>query len=133
MPQTTAAAIITRQNKGETQILLTRRAVEPFKGRWCLPGGHIEKNEPAKDAVVREVREETGLRFEARFFDYFDEIIPPAIHQVVLAFAGPASGQIAFDPDEVTEIRWFPIAQALDLPLAFLHNEILKAYVDDRG
>jgi 8-oxo-dGTP diphosphatase len=130
MPQTTVAAVITREANQETQILLTLRAIEPFKARWCIPGGHIEENEPAKDAIIREVKEETGLRLEARFYNYFDEIIPPEIHQVVLVFDGLVDGDVILDPEEVEEIRWFSIEQALKLPLAFRHNEILKAYVN---
>ena len=128
MPHATAAAIITKQVHNETQILLTLRAIEPFKGQWCIPGGHIEQNEPVKDAVIREVKEETGLQLKANFFNYFDEIIPPDIHQVVLVFDGPVYGEAKFDPEEVTEMRWFSIKQALELSLAFHHNEILEAY-----
>ena len=50
MPITTVAAII-KNDKDE--ILLTRRNVEPFKEQWCLPGGHIDENEKALDAVNR--------------------------------------------------------------------------------
>jgi 8-oxo-dGTP diphosphatase len=130
MPQATAAAIISKKIGNETQILLTLRVINPFKGQWCIPGGHIEGNEPVRDAVIREVKEETGLQFDAIFFNYFDEIIPPNIHQVVLVFDGPAYGDIRFAPEEVEDIRWFSIEQALELPLAFQHNVILKAYIE---
>ena len=130
MPETTVAAIITRAEAGETQILLTRRNVEPFRGQWCLPGGHIDPYEAALSAVIREAREETGLEFEARFWSYFDEIIPVhGIHAVVLAFVGPAVGVEIAQPYEVSEMRWFSLSEARALSLAFLHNEILDAYV----
>ena len=47
--KTTVGAII----EGDGKILLTKRNIEPFKGYWCLPGGHIEYFEPAKDAIIR--------------------------------------------------------------------------------
>jgi ADP-ribose pyrophosphatase YjhB (NUDIX family) len=50
-------AIIT----GQGRILLIRRGHEPEAGRWSLPGGRVEPGETGQQAVVREVREETGL------------------------------------------------------------------------
>jgi ADP-ribose pyrophosphatase YjhB (NUDIX family) len=44
------------------RVLLVRRARPPFAGRWSLPGGRIEPGESPAEAIVREVREETGLR-----------------------------------------------------------------------
>jgi len=129
MPQATVAAIVTPEDGDTVEVLLTRRRIEPFKSQWCLPGGHIDPYEPAKEAIVREVKEETGLDFKARFFSYFDEIIPERdIHAVVLVFAGHASGEISIQEDEVTDIRWFCIEETRSLDLAFTHNEILNTY-----
>jgi 8-oxo-dGTP diphosphatase len=43
------------------RILLIKRANPPAQGLWSLPGGRVEPGESAEAAVVREVREETGL------------------------------------------------------------------------
>jgi 8-oxo-dGTP diphosphatase len=131
MPQATAAAIITSRKNGDLHILLTRRSqrLSTFPGDWCLPGGHIEAYEKVRNAAIREVKEETGLDFDAQFFGCFDEIIPEReIHAVVCVFSGEGQGEIAIQPGEVSETRWFTLAEALALPLAFDHHSILAAY-----
>lgn len=50
-------AIVVHQGR----VLLIRRAQEPLRGRWVVPGGTVELGETLEDAVVREVREETGI------------------------------------------------------------------------
>ncbi len=49
--------------KGE-EYLLIRRAAEPDKGLWSVPGGIVELGEKIRDAATREAREETGLDVE---------------------------------------------------------------------
>ena len=127
MPIATVAAII---KNDEGKILLTRRNVDPFKGQWCLPGGHIDEFENTKEAAVREAKEETGLDFEAEFFTYADEIIPEFNwHAVVIVFAGKGTGELAAQEGEVADIAWFSLDEARLLPLAFVHNKILDEYV----
>ena len=46
------------------RMLLIKRGHEPGKGLWSVPGGRIEPGETDEEAVVREVREETGLDVE---------------------------------------------------------------------
>jgi 8-oxo-dGTP diphosphatase len=129
MPKATVAALITTAVSGAEQILLTRRAIEPFQNYWCLPGGHLHPYERARDAIIREVQEETGLEFAPTFFTYADEIIPDLnIHAVVLVFKGNGSGTLTTQPGEVMDIGWFTIEEAQKMVLAFTHNDILNAY-----
>jgi len=50
-------AVIVKGNK----VLLIKRAGDPGRGLWSIPGGLVELGEKIKDAVRREVKEETGL------------------------------------------------------------------------
>lgn len=46
------------------RVLLVQRGTEPARGCWSIPGGLIEVGESLIEAVVREVREETGLEID---------------------------------------------------------------------
>src|SRR5271168_3187554 len=59
----------------EGRVLLVRRATEPLKGEWSVPGGMLELGEKLRDGVRREVWEETGLVVEpGEVLDVFDSI-----------------------------------------------------------
>lgn len=124
-PKTTAGCIIEKDNN----VLLALRNHEPFKGYWCLPGGHVEYNERAIDAVKREVKEEIGIDVNPKFFCYDDEIFKKINwHAVVLVFVSGPMGKIKRQKKEVKDIRWFDKKGIVNLPMAFNHKGILKSY-----
>lgn len=45
----------------DDQLLLVRRVMEPYRGRWSLPGGHLDLGEDPRVAAAREAREEAGV------------------------------------------------------------------------
>lgn len=49
---------------GDGRLLLVQRGHEPDTGRWSIPGGRVEPAETDRQAVTREVAEETGLAVE---------------------------------------------------------------------
>lgn len=51
-------------NKNEDKILMCKRAKEPYKGKYNLVGGKVEKDEAELDAAYRELQEETGITGE---------------------------------------------------------------------
>jgi ADP-ribose pyrophosphatase YjhB (NUDIX family) len=59
------------------RALVVRRATEPLKGQWSIPGGMLELGEKLREGIVREVMEETGLEVEVfDVLDVFDSIFP---------------------------------------------------------
>src|ERR1039457_2773764 len=61
------------------RALLVRRATEPLKGEWSVPGGMLELGEKLHDGVRREALEETSLKVEpGEVLDVFDSIFPDA-------------------------------------------------------
>ncbi|MBW2991867.1 NUDIX hydrolase [Candidatus Woesearchaeota archaeon] len=126
----TAGAVIVKDGK----MLLAKRNTEPFKDYWCLPGGHIDFGESAEEAIVREVKEETGLNFKPNFLGYIDEIIPEIDwHGVGLVFYGEAEGEESFDEEEIKELKWFDINEAANMKLAFKNAECVKMYLEKVG
>ena len=56
-PVVGVGAVIVKDDKA----LIIKRANDPYKGQWSIPGGRVELGESLTDAVRREMREETGL------------------------------------------------------------------------
>jgi 8-oxo-dGTP diphosphatase len=134
MPTVSVAAIITRVEAGTLQILLTKRAdnLQNFPGAWVIPGGHVEQYEPREQAIIREVKEETGLNFQPTLFGTYDEIFKErGIHAVVTVYAGPADGVLVADEYEVSEIGWYSLDAALnsDLEFGFEHRKIITDFM----
>ncbi len=60
-PSVTADQVLLSREEAGYSVLLIRRGGHPCLGRWALPGGFVELQEPPWKAAVRELREETGL------------------------------------------------------------------------
>lgn len=56
-PQLAVGAVVLRDD----DLLLVRRGTSPHAGLWTLPGGRVERGELLAEAVIRELREETGV------------------------------------------------------------------------
>ncbi|MHC5058759.1 MAG: NUDIX domain-containing protein [Planctomycetota bacterium] len=117
--------------EGEREVLLIRRANEPFKGSWALPGGFVEMDEDVPDAASRELREETGLEIPP------EELVEVGVFgrpgrdprgrtiSVVYAARVSAGRGRARAGDDAAEAEWF---DAGALPgLAFDHAEVVPA------
>jgi ADP-ribose pyrophosphatase YjhB (NUDIX family) len=97
------------------RFLAIRRAREPSKGRWDLPGGFCDGWELPADAAVREAREE--LSVEVELGDFVGMYLGSYLFQgetlpVLDCFwlATVKSGEIILDPSEATELTWADLA-----------------------
>lgn len=90
-----------------TEVLLVKRGREPFLGWWSLPGGVVETGELLKDAVRREMREETGLDVEPLDVVEVFESIGAEFHFVVIDYVCRLVGGTLRAGDDVTEAEWF--------------------------
>lgn len=112
------------------RVLLVRRARPPQRGAWTLPGGRVEPGESLREAIVREVREETGIDarvvaelgvvpVEGEGFSY-------AIHEYALV-PGPG-GHAPRAADDAADARWF---ERTELASLALRREVVE--VVERG
>ena len=91
------------------RLLLVRRAFEPFKGWWDVPGGFLEAGEHPVDGVVRELREETGLEVRPGGLVgiYMDRYGPDGDPTMSLYYQCEVIGGAERAGDDATELGWF--------------------------
>lgn len=123
-PKPCAGALIVKDG----QLLMARRGCEPFKGMWDLPGGFIESDESAEQALIREIREETHLEIHITGYagsvpdGYGDRRITTLNFYYL---AEPTGGDMQ-PASDVAELKWFP-ADAIPEGLAFPHQASIIA------
>lgn len=100
----------------EDRILL----IASLRGhRWQLPKGHLEPGESARQAAVREIHEETGVRGRVHSYlgavEYqFSEagrIIDKRVDYYLVEYLG--GSPTSYNPDEVSEAAWFPLVEGI--------------------
>jgi ADP-ribose pyrophosphatase YjhB (NUDIX family) len=125
----TACAVVVDAGR----VLLARRAGDPFRGYWDLPGGFVDEGEHPLDALRRELLEETGLQVEPasflgiwmdRYGDHEDAHATLNLYWTARVLGGEAE-----PADDVSELAWF---RPGELPppqeLAFHIAQVLDAW-----
>jgi len=101
-------------------ILLVERGREPLKGFWSLPGGLVETGERLRDAIIREVFEETGLRVKPASslegFEIFERIMRDdsgraEYHYVLADCTCKVVGGELRAGDDVSRAEWVPLSK----------------------
>src|SRR5512137_2292620 len=119
-------------DEGELKVLLIERGLEPYKGRWALPGGFVRVDETVDAAARRELQEEAGITnvfleqlytFGALERDPRERVVSVAYYALV-----ELSRHSARAATDAANARWFSVSQVPKL--AFDHAEILQTAIE---
>jgi len=129
MPQMKVAVdiVLFTIQSGELRVLLIKRGIPPFEGKFALPGGFVQENESLDQAALRELREETGVAdvYLEQLYSFGDPGRDPRGRVISVAYFALVSADrspLAAGSD-ATDARWWSMR---NLPeLAFDHRAIL--------
>ncbi len=123
----TVDIILFKEITDSLDVLLIKRANNPFKNYWALPGGFLDMNETLEQAALRELEEETGVKnvLLKQFYTFSDINRDPRHRTVSTVFYGFVKNEIFIkNNSDACDAKWFNINELPDL--AFDHSLIIE-------
>jgi ADP-ribose pyrophosphatase YjhB (NUDIX family) len=118
--------------QSDAGVLLIERGKPPLMGRWSLPGGLVETGELLEKAIIREMREETGIQFTPQHMADLVEIIRPDTygkterHYVIAVFYGTSDVVELTAGDDAAVAEWVPVENLEHYPLTEGTLDVIK-------
>lgn len=127
-PAVTTDCVIFGFDQGALKVLLVERGIEPFKGRWALPGGFLQMDENTDECARRELYEETGIKdlYVEQLYSFSDVDRDPRGRVITVSYYAliKLSDYKIVAGDDAQKANWFPVSNVP--PLAFDHDRILR-------
>jgi ADP-ribose pyrophosphatase YjhB (NUDIX family) len=125
-PTHVTLAVVLQVREGRLQVLLWRRAKEPFAGAWSLPGGYLERGETLERSIRRQLAAKVDVR-EVAWLEQLETRSEPERHPAEWQLATAYLGLVPIDVDPAlpSDTSWHPVE---GLPeMAFDHEPIVLA------
>jgi len=131
-PALTVDAVVFGLDEEDLKVLLIRRDLEPFKGKWALPGGFVRVGESLEEAVRRELQEESGVSevFLEQLYTFGTVDRDPRERVVTVAYYAlvKLSDHRVKAATDACDAAWFAVSEARNL--AFDHERILAVALE---
>jgi 8-oxo-dGTP diphosphatase len=131
-PALTVDAVVFGLDDEDLKVLLIRRDLEPFQGRWALPGGFVRTGESLEEAVRRELQEETGIAqvFLEQLYSFGAVDRDPRERVVTVAYYAlvKLSDHRIMAATDARDAAWFAVSEGRGL--AFDHDRILRVALE---
>jgi ADP-ribose pyrophosphatase YjhB (NUDIX family) len=121
-PINETVAVVLQVRSDRLQVLLWRRALPPFGGRWALPGGRLDPGETLEESIRRHLAAKVDVR-ELSHLEQLETRADPKSRRVTTAYLGLV--RTGLDPAVPDDTRWHPVGTFP--PTAFDHGAIVLA------
>ena len=127
-PSLAVDCVVFGLDEKELKLMLIQRNVEPYAGRWALPGGFVHIDESLEKAALRELREETGIEkvFLEQLYTFGDVDRDPRERVVAVAYYALVNlrDHMIKATTDARSAAWFSVDDVPKLP--FDHNKIIE-------
>lgn len=109
-----ASACVVDNNK----VLLVQENKEEIKGLWDLPGGKVKSDEDIKQAVIREILEETGYKIDVNNILLIQNYVTDTGVLLIIFFNAKLldNKQLKYRENEIKSVKWFTLEELKNIP-----------------